>query len=101
MKNYYELTEQEHQKFIKEYNKTEYCKKINNIRLITAMLLIFGTIGYYIIYFIAEEEKLNVTDLLIWMEFLGIILLAIFIIYTIILVITRMRYLRIKHNIEF
>ena len=100
MKNIYELSTKDKDKYRGEFNKLEFTKKINVVRGPALFLAIFALICSGILSGLADEGY----KLQAWVEFvdtIGIIALAIFAILHVYLNIAFIRWMKIKHDIEY
>ena len=100
MKNIYELSKQDKDKYRDEFNKLKFTKDVNIVRGPSFFVAIAAAFASGCLSGIAEE----VAKLQIWSDYTGIISLSAFILFSILelyLNISFIRWMKIKHNIEY
>lgn len=100
MKNIYELSAQEKDKYRGEFNKLDFTKDVNVVRYPSLFITIFAFIASGILSeLVADGLKLHVFSGLA--DTIGVIALGLFAILTIYLNIAFIRWMKIKHNVEY
>ena len=100
MKNIYELRSEEKGKFREEFNKLKFTKDVNLVRGSALFISIFGALILGILTGLGEEN-INVEKYINMCEYILTLAVIIFIITEVYLNITFMRWMKIKHNIEY
>lgn len=100
MKNIYEITQKDKDKYREEFNKLKFTKNINATRGPALCISIIGMIIICAMCFVMNKTA-NVQAYLIIVEFITGIAIATFIILQIYLSISFVRWMKIKHNIEY
>ena len=102
MKNIYELNKEEKNKLREEFNKLPYTKRINKPRFITLLTTILGCFLTGVTDGISEDTlNINLKTISNTIMDISILSLISFIILTIILEISFIRWMKIKHKIEY
>lgn len=100
MKNIYELSQQDKNKYRDEFNKLEYAKRLYKPRVVSAIIVALSFFGYSFMEII-QEEGANFGE---WKSFvfsIGVLSIISFIIYQVIYNVSFYRWMKIKKNIEY
>ena len=100
MKNIYELSQKDKNKYRDEFNKLEYAKRLYKPRVVSAIVVAISFFGYNFLEIMKEEG----VDFGEWSEFIfSICVLSIlcFCTYQIIYNVSFYRWMKIKKNIEY
>lgn len=100
MKNIYELSTDEKDKYRKEFNKLRFTKDVHLV-MKPAMLLSFLLLLTSVVLSGLVEENLNLQVYEKLANDLGIVLLLLFVVLSIYLNITFMRWMKLKHDVEY
>lgn len=101
MKNFYELSTKDKDKYREEFNKLKFTKDINVGRGSSLFLVIAGMIVSGFLSVIAEEEGIDLKGLIDIIDMVWMLSLGIFVILEIYCNITFKRWMKIKHNVEY
>lgn len=100
MKNIYELSRQEKKNYRSEFNKLKFTKDINAVRMLSLFIAILSLFASVMLLELVDVGM----KLQTWVDFantIGIISLVLFAILEVYLNIAFMRWMKIKHNVEY
>ena len=100
MKNIYELSTQDKDKYRGEFNNLKFTKDINALKGPSLFVAIAALIGSGILSSLVEEG-LKFQTWVNYTDTIGIIALILFSVMEIYLKVSFMRWMKIKHNIEY
>lgn len=100
MKNFYELSTEEKDKYRREFNKLKFTKDVNVVRGPSLFIAIVSIISSGIFSSLVDEG-LKLQTLVDTIDTVGIIMLGVFAILEVYLNISFKRWMKIKHNVEY
>ena len=107
MKNIYELSKQDKNKYREEFNKLKFTKDLKSEIILAFFIGIFALIISIILPGLLDnglkhQEWLDFIDYIVWLfDTFGLIALGLFCILTLYLNIIFIRWMKIKHNVEY
>ena len=101
MKNLYELTSKEKDTYRDEFNKLPFTKKINKERFPAILLAFFGILTCGFLDGLMEDSGYKLQDITDTIGFISILSLVTFVALSIYLHFSFIRWMKIKHDIEY
>lgn len=101
MKNIYELTAEEKDKYKDEFNKLEFTKKINTKRFSSLLIIFLSLTASVILGGLIEDGNTFLTDFQVIAFFIAGISIITYTLAELTYRISFVRYIKIKHKIEY
>ena len=99
-KNFYELSSEEKSKFKDEFNKLKFTKNVNAVRAPSLFVAIFGSFLSGILSNLANEG-VKIPGWFVYLDYICFIAIVLFILLEVYFNITFMRWMKIKHDVEY
>ena len=101
MKNLYELSQKDKNKYRDEFNKLDYAKRLYMPRVVSAIVVAISIFGYNFMEIMKEEESINFGEFPEFLFSIGVFAIISFLIYQIIYNVSFYRWMKIKKDIEY